>query len=307
MKVGIVGAGGIGGYLAAMFAESGADLALIARGAHGAAISAGGLRMKAPEGEVRVRPALVTDNPSTAGPCDLVILAVKAHQLASAIEAARPMLHDGSQALTFQNGVEAPDMVAQAYGRDRALIGVARIFVNISGPGEITLREGARRFTIGDMVGAQTSAGAARAIAAFREAGIDAPDCPDVRADLWMKFLLFNAVSSTTAGARTTLDVVRDTPELWQLFEDLVRETDTVARAMGVRLATDAVQKTLAVAAKIAPGARASTAHDLDEGRALEIDWICGAVARLGAQADVDTPASRVIAALLAPYKAGKP
>lgn len=306
MRIGIVGAGGIGGYLAGRLVESGAEVALVARGAHGAAIAEHGLRIVSPEGDSVVRPALSTDDPARVGICDLVIPAVKAHQLADAIEAARPMMGPSSHALTFQNGVDAPDMVARAYGRDRALIGVARIFVNITGPGEITVREGFRTFVIGDMDGSQTSA-AGPVIAAFRAAGIDAPDSDDVRADLWLKFLLFNAVSSTTAGARTTMGVVRHTPELWSLFADLVRETDAVARASGVRLPEGAAECVIDVAATMPPGARASTAHDLDAGRALETDWLCGALARLGDGIGVPVPASRTVAALLAPYRDGTP
>ncbi len=306
MRIGIVGAGGIGGYLTVRLVESGADVALIARGSHGAAISEHGLRMVSPDGEHVVRPAMVTDDPSRVGPRDLVIPAVKAHQLADAIDAARPLMGADSQALTFQNGVDAPALVARAFGRERALIGVARIFVNITGPGEITLREGFRSFVIGDIDGAQEGR-AAPVIGAFRAAGIDAPDCADVRVDLWLKFLLFNAVSSTTAGARTTMGVVRQTPELWTLFADLVDETDAVGRALGIPLPEGAPARVMDVAAAMPAGARASTAHDLDAGRALESDWLCGALARLGDEAGVPVPASRTIAALLAPHRNGAP
>ncbi|RMD92978.1 MAG: 2-dehydropantoate 2-reductase [Alphaproteobacteria bacterium] len=304
MRIGIVGAGGIGGYLAAQLIEAGQEVALVARGAHGAAIARDGLRFIAPEGVRVVRAALVSEDAAAAGVCDLVILAVKAHQLAGAIEAARPMLGPATQALTFQNGVEAPEMCAEAYGRERALIGVARIFVNITGPGEITLREGPRRFVVGDIDGRQEGR-AAPVIAAFRAAGIDCPARADVRVELWEKFLLFNAVSSTTAGARTTMGVVREVPELWALFETLVRETEALARARGIPLPPDAVERALKAGRATPAGARSSTAHDLEMGRPLEIDWLCGAVARLSAEAGLEAPASRTVHALLAPWREG--
>lgn len=307
MRIGIIGAGGIGGYLAARLCQADGDVALVARGAHGAAIARDGLTLVAPDGTRTVRPGLVTDDPARAGPCDLVIFGVKAHQMDAAIAAARPMVGPGTLTLSFQNGVDAPEMLGRAFGADAALIGVARIFVNITGPAEITLRPGARSFTIGDARGRQDGEGAARVIAAFRQAGIEAPDCDDVRADLWMKFLLFNAVSSTTAGARTTMGTVRDTPELWRLFGDLVRETEAVARAGDIDLPGDAAERILRYASEIPAEARASTAHDLDGGRPLEIDWTCGAVARLGAAHGVPAPASRTVWSLLAPWRDGAP
>lgn len=309
MRIGIIGAGGIGGYLAARLSNAGADVALVVRGEHGAAIRAQGLLLRAPDEEVRIRPApgfVVTDDPAVAGPCDLVIPAVKAHQLADALATATPMAGATTQVLPFQNGVEAPEMVAEVFGSDRSLIGVARIFANIIAPGEITQQPGPRSFTIGDPDGAQ-SGRAAPVIAAFRAAGLNAPDCADVRVDLWSKFLFFNAISATTAGARTRIGTVRTTPALWSLFETLARETEALARARGIPLPDDVVARALEMARALPETARASTAHDLEEGRALEVDWLCGAVARLGAACGVPTPASATVAALLAPWRNGAP
>ncbi|MEM6824464.1 MAG: 2-dehydropantoate 2-reductase N-terminal domain-containing protein, partial [Pseudomonadota bacterium] len=138
MKIAIVGAGGIGGYLAVKLIVAGAEVALVARGSHRAAIAQRGLRLVEPDGGVTVRPPVLTDDLGEIGPQDLVIVAVKAHQLTEAITQLHPALGPETRVLPFQNGVDAPDLVARSFGRDRALIGVARIFANITAPGVIT-------------------------------------------------------------------------------------------------------------------------------------------------------------------------
>ncbi|MSU91058.1 2-dehydropantoate 2-reductase [Rhodobacteraceae bacterium 2CG4] len=306
MRTAIIGAGGIGGYLGANLLGADRPVTLIARGAHLRAIREQGLRLSEPEGDTLVRPE-VTDDPSGAGQADLVILAVKGQDLPRAIELARPLVGGGTRLLPFQNGVEASDLVAEAYGRDAALTGVARILANITAPGVVTRYGDIRSFTIGDAQGRQDDPLVAGLRATLKAAGVLVPDCADVRVDQWTKFLMFNAISSLTAAARCRLDEIQQTPELWDMAARLVAETAAVARARGVALPAEAEEKVIAAMAAMPPEARASTAHDLEQGKPLEIDWICGAVARLGEAAGVQTPLSRVCHAILSPWKHGRP
>jgi len=132
------------------------------------------------------------------------------------------------------------------------------------------------------------------------------PESGDVLVDLWTKFLLFNAVSSTTAGGRTRVGTVRDTPALAVLARRLIWETFEVGRAEGIALPDHAVDDIWSyLQTQMPPEARASTAHDLERGLALEIDHICGSVARRGRALGIDVTASETIAALLAPHKPG--
>lgn len=306
MNIAILGAGGIGGYLAARLTEAGTPVALIARGAHLEAIRTDGLRLIEPDGTTLARPAVLTDDPGAIGTADAVIVTVKAHQLGDALAGIAPAVGPDTLVVTVQNGVDAPDMAVEVYGADRVAIGVARIFSNITAPGEITRYGPNRTFTIGAAAdGGQGHPGIAGLRGALIAAGVDAPDCADVRVDLWTKFLLFNAVSSTTAGARTRVGVVRETPALAALALRLIEEVDRVARGEGVALPEDAVERAWGMFNSLPPEGRASTAHDLELGRALEIDHICGSVARRGRALGVDVTASETVAALLAPYKTG--
>ena len=304
MRIAIVGAGGIGGYLAAKLTAAGQDVALLARGGQLQAIRDGGLRLVEPDGELTVAPAILTDDVADLGQPNLIVVAVKGHQLAAAIDQIGPAVGAGTRVLPFQNGVDAPDMLARAFGQNHALIGIARMFANITAPGVITRYGGGAGFTIGTPDGAQS--GVRDIIEIFRTAGIDAPDRPDVRIDHWQKFVLFNAMSSITAGTRTRFGPLRENPATVALAKRLMRETWEVGRAEGVPLPERMLDEVADIFLKGVPAeGRTSTAHDLEEGRALEIDFTCGAVARRGRALGVDVTASETVYALLSPWKDG--
>ena len=120
MRYAIIGTGGIGGYLAARLVEAGHEVAVLARGAHLAAIRENGLTLRPHEAEaVSVRPAVATDKGAELGAADVVIFAVKGQDLAAAIEEARPAMGPESVALPFLNGVEAPARLARRRPADR--------------------------------------------------------------------------------------------------------------------------------------------------------------------------------------------
>jgi 2-dehydropantoate 2-reductase len=305
MDILMLGAGGVGGYLAAKLVPAGHSVSILARGAHLEAIRDNGLRFVEGETETIVHPAAASDRLEDLPPADLTVFAVKGHDLPELIDVYRP--HAGAQTLRlpFQNGVDAPDLLAAAFGEDNTLIGVARIFSNITAPGVVTQYGGTSSFTMGDFSGNQASPGVRNVIQMFRDAGIKAPECADVTVDLWQKFLLFNAVSGATAGARCRFREIRQNPELLDFFHGLVAEADAVGRARGIALPHDAVEKTIAFWSRLPDEARSSTAHDLELGKPLEVDRICGAVARMGRELGVPTPNSTAVAALLSHWRGG--
>ena len=305
LRYAVIGTGGIGGYIAARLVAAGADVAVLARGAHLSAIRDKGLTLRDADGEITVDPAVATDDGEELGAADVTIFAVKGQDLATAIEAARPAIGPETLALPFLNGVEAHSLLAGAYGADRALVGIAHISALIAGPGVIQKASPFADFYIGGLDGRQDAPRVAEIIGNFRAAGIGAPDRKDVLVDLWQKFVFLTALSGTTAGARADIGTVRDTPELWALYRRLAEEAAAVGRARGVALAEDAIDKAVYFAERLPAEVRASLAHDLAAGKPLEIDWLSGAVARLGREAGVETPSHAAVAALLAPWREG--
>jgi hypothetical protein len=139
---------------------------------------------------------------------------------------------------------------------------------------------------------------------AFAHAEIPVELSKTIRRALWEKYLLICAVGGTTAVTRETIGIIRDTPATWRLFRMIVEEVAALARASGVDLASDAVDQIMKFAETIPPGNRASLAHDLLQGRRLELEALHGHAARLGERLGVPTPAIFAVYAL-APHAAG--
>ncbi|MFD1343946.1 ketopantoate reductase family protein [Litorisediminicola beolgyonensis] len=305
MRIATVATGGIGGYLAVKLARAGHEVACLARGAHLAAIREHGLRLEAPEDGGTVCPALATDRPAEIGEVDAVILGVKAGGLDAAAEACRPLLKADTLVVPFLNGVEASDRLAALLPERNVGNGAAYVSTTISAPGVITQTGLFSRFVFGER-GNQPSDRVAGLRAAFTEAGLDAPESADIEAELWTKFALFSAVSGVTAAGRCTIADIFAHADLAELFETIVTETDRLARARDVAVPDTLVSETMERARGLPPMMRASTAIDLEHGRALETPWINGAVARLSDELGLDAPANRAVAALLAPHVHGR-
>jgi len=141
---------------------------------------------------------------------------------------------------------------------------------------------------------------------ACKKAGINAEISDDVVRSIWEKFVFLVAVSSATAVARAPLGVVRTDPDLRRLFEQAMRETWTLARARGIKLADDFLEARMKHMDSLPAEMKASMAHDLDAGGKLEAPWLCGAVARMAREAGIAAPVNETVFAALKPYLNGK-
>jgi 2-dehydropantoate 2-reductase len=142
---------------------------------------------------------------------------------------------------------------------------------------------------------------------AARRAGIDATASEDIRRAIWEKFIFLAPFSGVTTVARLPKGPAFACPETHQLFVDAVGEVVAVARASGVRLPEDHAAKTVAFVDRLPAEMKPSLLHDLEHGKPLEVEFLSGAVASLGAKLGVPTPAHRAIYAALKPHAAGRP
>lgn len=298
-----MGAGAIGGYLGARLAAAGAEVAFVARGPHLAAIRERGLEVRSPLGDVRVDAATATDDPAAVGEVDAVLLATKLYDVAPAARAIAPMVGADTAVVCLQNGVDATGIAARSYGRDRVVGGVVLINAEITAPG-VVRHNALNRFTVGELDG-RPSARLERLVALATRAGIEAAMSRDIRLEIWRKFLLLAPMSALSAMTGVELARIREQAETWQLAEQGMREVVAVANAEGVDLTEQDVQRTLAFVQGMSPTWRASLAVDLRQGRRLEVDWLSGAVCRLGQAAGIPTPFHRVALGVLKPHAPG--
>jgi len=305
VKIVFVGAGGVGGYFGARLAAAGADVALIARGPHLAAIRGQGLAVESPLGNLRQKIRAEAD-PAAIGPVDLVLLAVKLWDVESTIDQIRPLMGPTTHVVSLQNGIDSPKMLEAAFGRDRVLGGVAHIATTIAGPGTIRHTGTLARLTIGAFGNPQHEKAAAF-VAAAKAAGIDAVLSPDIARAIWEKFVFLSAFSAITAASRLAKGILWRDPTSRALYETLVREAVAVARAEKIDLAPDQVEKTVAQAAALPDGMKASMLHDLERGAKLELPWLSGAVVRMAQAHGLGAPSHAAIVGLLQPFAQGTP
>lgn len=304
MRIAIMGAGGIGGYFGGLLALAGNDVVFIARGAHLAAIRRRGLIVESLHGDFRVRRAQATDNPAEVGPVDLVLVSVKTYDLDAAGRAARPLVGPETMVLPLLNGLDAAERLAAVLGEEPVLAGLAHISSSIAEPGLVRQISPLRRITFGERNG-KITVRAAHVRNVLAESGIDAVLTPAIDVALWEKFIFIASISSVCCLSRQPVGAVVGTPALRDLYEEALREVEAVARARGVSLAPDIVQRTLHLTEGFAPETKPSLLVSLEAGQRLELESMIGAVVRYGRTADVQTPVHRVAYAALRPSAEG--
>ena len=304
MHILVLGTGAVGGYFGARLAAVGKRVTFVARGAHKAAIERDGLRVISPNGSLRLFYVKVVDQPARVGPVDLVLVAVKLWSLEAALESCRPILKPETGVIPVQNGVEAPDIIARILGPEHACGGVAYIGGRIERPGVIRHTGTLARLVFGERDGSRSERLAVLEQAA-QEAEFNATLSPEIDVELWRKFVFLAPMAGSTAFRRDPIGAVLADAEGRALFEALVAETAAVGRARAVALPGGLEEQTLAFARGLPFEMRSSMLGDLEAGNRLELDWLTGAVVRLGAEAGVPTPRSGEVYAALAPLKDG--
>ncbi len=303
---GVVGAGGVGGYFGGRLAAAGYDVALIARGAHLAAIRETGLRIESALGDAHIQPATATDDPATIGPVDVVLVAVKLWDTEAAVRAAAPLVGPETAVVSLQNGIDAADRLAAIVGAGHVFGGIGQIAAVIERPGVIR-HTGTMATVIAGALDGRESPRAGALIAALGAAGVDARLSGDIERRIWEKFVFLVGLSALTSLTRRPIGPVRDDPGTRGLLAEIMTETWAVGRAKGVALDDDLVAKRLAFADTLPVEMTSSMAGDLARGNRLELDWLSGAVVRLGSELGVATPANAFVTAALTLAKDGTP
>ncbi len=303
MRIAIVGAGGVGGYFGARLQASGTDVAFVARGSHLTAMRTHGLRLHSPKGDLHLPQVHATDDPSTIGVVDVVLLTVKMYDLEAAATALDPLMGADTVVVTLQNGVEAVDMVAKHVGRDHVAGGVAYVAAVIAEPGVI------RHTSLDTLIFGELDGRRSTRLVKLEErclqAGFGARVSENIEADLWAKFSRLSVFSGMTAVTRCPIGVLRSDPDLLSMLVAACQETIGVGRARGVVIPDALMDEILQMVRSLPHHAKASMLEDLERGRRLELPWLSGGVVRLGADAGVPTPIHAFIATVLRPHVNG--
>jgi 2-dehydropantoate 2-reductase len=314
MRIAVIGAGAIGGLLAARLAHAGEEVCVVARGAHLAAIRANGLVLKE-DGHSIVARVAASDRIADFSARDLVILGMKAHQVAAVVRDLKPLMHDETTVLTTQNGipwwyffksggphentrlasVDPGGIIADNLPIERVIGSVVYPAAEVAAPGIIRHIEG-NRFSLGEIDGSKSER-IARISDAFTTAGFKAPVVSDLRGEIWTKLwgnLSFNPISALT---HATLQDICRYPPTRILAADMMREAQAVGEALGVRFRVPLDKR---IAGAEAVGAhKTSMLQDIEAGRAIEADALIGSVIELAGLAGVAAPRIEAVYALV--------
>lgn len=309
MRIGVIGAGSVGGMLAARLALAGEVVTVVARpGAHLQAMQKDGLKLVWHDGtEHLARGIKAVGDVAQAGPQDLVILGLKAHMLPT-VAAAVPKLYDGdTMVMTIQNGLpwwyfqrhggsfdgrrlEAldPGGVLEANIQPHRIIGcVVYAAATVAGPGIIKHVDG-NGFPVGELDGSRSER-IARVSGALERAGFRARILDDVRSEIWLKArgnMTFNPISALT---RATLIEICKFPETRRLATEMMTEAQAIAEKLGITF-SDTIEKRIA-GAEVAGAFKTSMLQDVEAGRSLEVEAIIGTIRDLGRMTNTPTPA----------------
>jgi 2-dehydropantoate 2-reductase len=315
MKICIYGAGAIGGYLGVQLLRAGADVSLIARGAHLAAMRENGLKLLIGDQEQLVQPRC-TDNPAELGPQDFVIVCLKAHSITGAIEAMQPLLGPLTRIVTAVNGIpywyfykhggrhegstlESIDPGGRQWREltpERAIGCIVYPATEIESPGVIRHVYG-DRFPLGEPSG-EISADVQRLSELFVAAGMQAPVLDRIRDEIWLKLWGNVCLNPISALTHATLDVICSDPTTRALSKTIMLETQSIAETFGVKFRVD-VERRIEGARKVGAH-KTSMLQDLERGRPMEIDPLVTVVQEMGRLTETPTPALDTVLALVA-------
>jgi 2-dehydropantoate 2-reductase len=303
MHVAVFGAGGIGAYFGGRLAAAAVDVTLIARGAQLDAIKSRGLSIQSIAGDAHVDDIAATDDPSEVGIVDLLLMTTKTWQLPEAARAARPMVGPRTLVIGLQNGVEAAQVLGSVLGHDRVAGGLCRLISFVSAPGVVRHVGSNPTIVLGEIDG-RISDRCERARDVLAGAhGVTVRVSERIKEELWTKFLFITAMGGVGAATRAPIGVSRKVPETRGMLIEAMREVARVARARGVEIEPEAVDRAMEFVDSLPEEATSSMQRDLMEGRRSELDALSGTVVRHGAEADVATPVHRALYAALLPLE----
>lgn len=307
MRLAIIGVGGVGGSLGAALLRAGHDVLFIARGKSESALAERGLTVKHERSHFRAGQVNVTADTDGQAPAEAVLLCMKRYDLIDAIETHAKWLASCGSVVTLQNGLDAPETAAALLPPDRVLGGTVQVVAKLLEPGVI-LREGETL----QLNLAEPSGGLSERLrnleAALAPTGIAGEIHPNMETMLWLKFLMVACSSSINVAIRSGFDAMAGNPAMPWLLEIALQEALSVARALEVPLPHGIEAQTRATLRNVfAHGGKASLLTDLERGRPLELEWLSGAIHRMGEQAGVPTPLHTAIYRELLPLAAGRP
>lgn len=300
MRILVVGAGAVGGYIAARMIEDGLDVTLLVREARKAQLLSGGLVVRSPRGDYAGQPKLIVAGDESE-PFDLVIIACKAYGLQGVLKQIKPYIHARTALLPFLNGYKHMHDIAAAYPGQPMLGGVARIESTLDANGAIIHMSPFYSFLYGpyadlpeELYGQiQQALSAARVLT----------ESPDIRRALWEKYSFISGLSGLTTLFQATVGEIRDAGEGIVWFRRIFEEIATIIQAAGGTIPDNMAEHNTKVAEGMSSGSTSSMLRDLLSGQPTEGSHIHGYLLELAREHRISAPLLEVVYQRLSIYE----
>ena len=302
VRIAVIGAGGVGGFFGGKLAHAGVDTTFVVRGATLEALRSRGLRVESKDGDFAVDRVQASADPASIGVVDAVLMTVKAWQIPEAAAKLAPMLGPETMVVPFENGIDAPDVLAPIVGRERVVGGLCGIVSFVVEPGHIR-HVAAEPFVMFGELDNRPSDRIERLRATFAGAGVKADVPQDIQRSMWTKFLFIAPLSGIGALTRVPIGVWRVMPEVRAIVDQALREIIAIASARGIDLGDDAIQRTWDRYEGLAPESTSSLQRDVMDGKPSELDAQLGAAVRLAHESGVAAPVTEMIYHCLLPQE----
>jgi 2-dehydropantoate 2-reductase len=294
-RIGVVGAGAVGGYFGGMLARAGAPVVMVGRKSFVDAVTANGLVIEQAADQERVFVEATTELSAVAG-ADLILFCVKSNDTVSAAKDIAPFLAADALLVSLQNGMDNVERIRDATKID-ALPAAVYIGVSIPKPGRI------KHVARGDLILGPENLRTKRVQEIFARAGIGCRLTNNIDGEMWIKLLCNCALNAISALGHARYGQIAENPDARKVMQRVVDEVLAVARAAGVRLpniedSTAGMAAAMEIATQMA-AAFSSTAQDIQRGKPTEIDSLNGYIARRGAQLGIEVPVNHALFALI--------
>lgn len=299
MKFVIVGAGGVGGYYAAKLKREGNFVQVLARGEHLERIRDHGITVDSSLGKFTAFPDRVSDDPRDIEQPDVVVVAVKAFQVSSALEAVKSIVSKETLVMTIQNGVEAYRELVDKFPGS-AVCGLTRLISYIESPGVIKHIGPEAALSFGRISGESDNL-LEELRESFSKTGINCTISNNIEKEIWEKFMIMATMGGVGSITQAPIGALISLKETRGLIEQSLDEVESVASASGVVLDQNSRKKVWDFFNSLPYEASSSTQRDVAAGKPSEIGYLSGSVAEIGARMNVKVPLHQFINTSLMP------
>lgn len=288
-KVAVLGAGAMGAYFAAQFFDAGFTTVLLANGSRLAKLQEEGIVVN---GKRYAIPAI--DPVEADAPVDLIIVALKHHQLIETVHSLGKMVGDATVFISVMNGLESEEIIGAVYGMEKVLYTISKAIDAVRVGNQVTYtRPGIHVF--GEANNTVISPNVRRVQVAFDKAGIHHETPEDMIRVLWWKFMVNVGVNQASAVTQTPYGFFQTDPDAQGLMEALMQEVVTLAKAMGIHLTDQDIRDWYPVLNMLSPQGKTSMLQDIEAKRKTEVEVFSGKVIELGRACGIPTPVNQTI------------